>query len=322
MATFLEKSDTFTDWMEKINKFHEEIQNGFGIPSQENKYDTTNGKYLQVGAFGLGKIETTTTDTLDVVGTRFDFVSADATSNFSLPKNFLGGSLVTIVNNGQGFQIIQNDDDLNFRTVYNDIYEEWVSFKNILDNVQFGLTKKSIKQEDYLVGVPSADLVPMVIDGGTLTDAMNAQAQALLNQIENLKLTTVPVTKETLVTNGNLTAIIGGSIDVPKANNCGSISDTMNAQAQALLNQIKKTNIETIYNITAFNLNPSESKFFSFVMNGVDFGDILASSYYSYMQDVDIIAKVSSVNNITIKFRNNGNNIISVPNKNIKIKVL
>ena len=185
MATFLEKSDTFTDWMEKINKFHEEIQNGFGIPSQENKYDTTDDKYLQVGAFGLGKIETTTTNTLDVIGTRFDFVSADATSDFSLPKNFLGGSLVTIVNNGQGFQIIQNDDDLNFRTVYNDIYEEWVSFKNILDNVQFGLTKESIKQEDYLIGVPSADLVPMVIDGGTLTDAMNAQAQALLNRIEN-----------------------------------------------------------------------------------------------------------------------------------------
>ncbi len=114
MAAFLEKSDTFTDWMEKINKFHEEIQNGFGIPSQENKYDTTDGKYLQVGAFGLGKIETTTTDTLDVVGTRFDFVSADATSNFSMPRNFLGGSLVTIVNNGQGFQIIQNDDFKDF----------------------------------------------------------------------------------------------------------------------------------------------------------------------------------------------------------------
>ena len=236
---FLEKSDTFTDWMEKINQFHTDIETGFGIPSQEDFYDLTDGKYLQTGAFGVGKIEKTSTDTLDVTGTRFDFVGADATSNFSMPKNFLGGSLVTIVNNGQGFQIIQNDTDLNFRTVYNDVYEEWVSFKKILDNVSFGITKESIELDGYLDPQQVDDLLPMVTGGGTLTDAMNAQAQVLLNKIEMLKITNAPVTKETLTQNGVINAVEDGVIDVPKADKCGSISDTMNAQAQALLNKIE-----------------------------------------------------------------------------------
>lgn len=192
MSEILKQSDTFEIWRQKINAAFTRIDQGGVTPKQTHPYERNINAFLQMRSFGLGEISVTSTTTLDVNGTRFDVVEATATSNYSVPKNFTGGNMLTVVNRGNGFQLLSNGQLFCLRFVVNNAYYSWQYLNEAAKEAT--ITSKGIVQLDEkvttsTVKVPTSkavwDALPIVSSSLTSTSQTTVASSAAVKQLKD-----------------------------------------------------------------------------------------------------------------------------------------